>query len=348
MSEKPAGMTSYENARWEEIQAWRPTTARRLIESFPENIQYRTKQVAQRAGEIWDKVPGNDALERALAAAIKGGFDMAMDFTESTINERKVVNRVTKGLPIEATGYDDLRSLDLATLDERAPKNARKRAALAAGHGAAAGFVAGGATAAGAATGGMGALPAAGIVALAIVADTAAVSVGSIQGTAYVGAHYGYDPTRPAERAMMIGLLAGTLAADAAKAQALRQVRQLALDLAAKRAVQDLSEGALYNMMLRIYGALMLNTAKRSVAKGVPVLGAGIGATVNYHTVRRTIASADHAYPERWLMDKYNTATLEIVDLKVVEAAVDAAVGEEDRGILDRLEHVDDVDEPGV
>lgn len=348
MPEKPTGMTSYENARWEEIQAWRSTTARGLAERLPENVRDRAKQVAQKAGELWDKVPGNDALEKAFASAIKGGFDMALDITESTIKERKVVERVTKGLPIEATGYDDLRGLDLATLDARAPKNAKKRAALAAGHGAAAGFVAGGATAAGAATGGMGALPAAGIVALAIVADTAAVSVGSIQGAAYVGAHYGYDPRQPAERAMMLGLLAGTVAADAAKAQALRQVRQLALDLAAKRTVQELSEGALYNMMLRIYGALILDASKRSVAKGLPVLGAVFGATVNYYTVRRTIVSADHAYPERWLMDKYDSATVEIVDVEVVEAAVDAAVGEEDRGILDRLEHVDDVDESGV
>ncbi|MGI8794604.1 MAG: EcsC family protein, partial [Acidimicrobiales bacterium] len=170
----------------------------------------------------------------------------------------------------------------------------------------------------------------------------------SIQGAAYVGAHYGYDPRQPAERAMMLGLLAGTLAADAAKAQALRQVRQLALDLAAKRTVQELSAGALYNMMLRIYGALMISTAKRSVAKGVPVLGAGVGATVNYHTVRRTIVSADYAYPERWLMDKYDSATVESVDVEVVEAAGDAAVGQEDSGILDRLKHVDDVDEPGV
>lgn len=348
MPEKPPAMTSYENARWEEIQAWRSTPARGLAERLPEDVRDRAKQVAQKAGELWDKVPGNDALEKAFASAIKGGFDMALDITESTIKEHKVVERVTKGLPIEATGYDDLRGLDLATLDARAPKNARRRAALAAGHGAAAGLVAGGATAAGAATGGMGALPAAGIVALAIVADTAAVSVGSIQGAAYVGAHYGYDPRQPAERAMMLGLLAGTLAADAAKAQALLQVRQLALDLAAKRAVQELSEGALYNMMLRIYGALMLDATKRSVAKGLPVLGAGVGAASNYHTVRRTIVSADHAYPERWLMDKYNSATVEIVDVEVVEAAVDAAVGQEDSGILDRLEHVDDVDEPDV
>jgi hypothetical protein len=147
---------------------------------------------------------------------------------------------------------------------------------------------------------------------------------------------------------MMMSLLAGTFAADAAKVQALRQVRQLALDLAARRTVQELSEGALYNMMLRIYGALMLDTAKRSVAKGLPVLGAGVGAAANYHTVRRTIASADHAYPERWLMDKYDSATVEIVDVEVVEAAVDAAVGEGDHGILDRLRHVDDVDESGV
>jgi hypothetical protein len=101
-------------------------------------------------------------------------------------------------------------------------------------------------------------------------------------------------------------------------------------------------------MMLRIYGALMISTAKRSISKGVPVLGAGVGATVNYYTVRRTIVSAFHAYPERWLMDKYDSATVEIVDVEAVEAAVDAAIGDEHRGILDRLEHVDDVDEPGV
>jgi hypothetical protein len=348
MPEKPTGMTEYENTRWEEVQAWRSTAARGLVERLPENVRDRAEQVAQKAGELWDKVPGNYALEQAFASAIKGGFDMALDITESTIKERKVVKRITKGLPIEATSYEDLRGVDLATLDERAPKNARKRAALAAGHGAAAGLVAGGATAAGAATGGMGALPAAGIVALVIVADTAAVSVGSIQGAAYVGAHYGYDPRQPAERAMMLGLLAGALAADAAKAQALRQVRQLALDLAARRAIQDLNEGILYKMMFRIYGALMLDTAKRSIAKGLPVLGAGLGATANYHTVRRTIVSADHAYPERWLIDKYDSAAVETVDVELVEAAIEAAVGEEDRGILDRLEHVDDVDESGV
>lgn len=325
------------------------TTPRGLTERLPDNVRDRTKQVAEKAGEVWDKVPGNDALESALATAIKGGFDMALDITESTINERKVVEQVTQGLAIEATSYDDLRGLDLVTLDERAPKNAMRRAALAAAHGAAAGFVAGGADrcrcrhrwdgdasrrwdrCAGHPR-----------------RHTAAMSVGSIQGAAYVGAHYGYDPTRPAERAMMMSLLAGTLAADAAKAQALRQVRQLALDLAAKRTVKELSEGALYKMMLKLYGALMLNTAKRSVAKGLPVLGAGVGATVNYRTVRRTIVSADHAYSERWLMDKYDSATDEIIDVEVVEAAVDAAISEEDRGILDRLEHVDDVDEPGV
>ena len=77
-------------------------------------------------------------------------------------------------------------------------------------------------------------------------------------------------------------------------------------------------------------------------------MGAGIGAASNYHTVRRTIVSADHAYPERWLMDKYDSPPVDIVDVEIVEAAVEAAVGEEDRGIIDRLEHVDDVDDSGV
>lgn len=102
MSEKPTGMTPYEDARWEAIQAWRSTTPRSLSERLPDNVRDRTKQVAEKAGQVWDKVPGNDALERALATAIKGGFDMALDITESTINERKVVERVTQGLAIEA------------------------------------------------------------------------------------------------------------------------------------------------------------------------------------------------------------------------------------------------------
>jgi hypothetical protein len=89
-----------ENARWEEIQAWRSTPARGLAERLPEDVRDRAKQVAQKAGELWDKVPGNDALEKAFASAIKGGFDMALDITESTIKEHKVVERVTKGLPI--------------------------------------------------------------------------------------------------------------------------------------------------------------------------------------------------------------------------------------------------------
>ena len=92
-------------------------------------------------------------------------------------------------------------------------------------------------------------------------------------------------------------------------------------------------------MMLRIYGALMLDTAKRSLAKGLPVLGVGLGAATNYHMVRRTIVAADHAYPERWLMEKYGAAGGEPLDVDAVEAAVDAAVGDADRHILDRLDH---------
>lgn len=337
MYEIPVGMTGYESARWDDIQEWHSMTPKGLAERLPAGVQQGAKQVALKAGEVWDKIPGNAALEQALAVAIKGGFDMALDVTETTISEQKVVRRVAKGLPIEAETYDDIRVLDLAILDERAPKNAKRRAALAAGHGAATGFVAGGAAAAGAASGGMGALPAAGIVALAILADTAAVSVGSVQGAAYVGAHYGYDPTKPAERAMMMSLLGGAMAADAAKAQALRQVRQLALDLAAKRTVKELGEGAIYKLMLRIYGALMLDVTKRSVAKGVPLLGAGVGATTNYYTVRRTIVAADHAYPERWLLDKYETGSVERIRVDEVEAAIEAAISDSDRSVLDRL-----------
>lgn len=202
---RPLGMNAYESERWDGMQQWRSTTPTSLAERLPAKVQQNSRQAAEKAVEVWDRVPGNDAVEKTLAAAIQGGFDMALDVIESTVREPKVLQRVTKGLPIEAASYDDLRSIDLAVLDDRAPKNAKRRAALAAGHGAAVGFAAGGAAAAGASSGGMGALTTAGIVDSAILADTAAVSIGSMQGAA--SSELTTDTTRPAERAMMMLLL---------------------------------------------------------------------------------------------------------------------------------------------
>ena len=113
------------------------------------------------------------------------------------------------------------------------------------------------------------------------------------------------------------------------------------LDLAARRSLTELSEGALYNLMLRIYGTLMISTAKQSVAKGIPVIGAGIAGGDNYYSARRAMTTASYVYPERLLMDRYpdHGAARDVAgpDMSAIEAAVFDDLSDRDRRVIDRL-----------
>ena len=51
--------------------------------------------------------------------------------------------------------------------------------------------------------------------------------------------------------------------------------------------------------------ALTLKFTKKSLGKAVPVIGIGLGFTLNLDTVTRTIETAEMAYRRRFLLDKY-------------------------------------------
>jgi len=333
----PEGLSVYEADRWVAIQDWKAHVIKPSRVQVPAAVKGKVEVAREKAKAAWESVPGNDKVEKWIAEAINGSFHMTIDVVAKTVNEDKILRKVSSAAGTPLRTLADLATLDLRPLDETAPDQKVLRAFIAAGHGAATGFVAGGATAAGAATGGLGALPAALTVAALTVTDAAALTGSMVQASASIGAHYGFDARKPQEHAILLSMLSAGLAKEAGKVAAMMRVRDLALALAAKRTIEELSKKQLYNVLRRIYALLLLKTSKRSIAKGVPVLGVGLGASINYGTVRKVIDAAQHLYPERFLIVKYGDLGDTVVDLNT---AFDDLVDEENEGILRRLEEL--------
>lgn len=333
----PQGLSAYEAQRWEEIQEWKAHAIKPSRLRLPAAVKDKVEVATEKAKDAWASVPGNDKIETWIAEAINGSFHMTIDVLAKTVDEEKILKKVSAaaGTPLERLA--DLSHLDLRPLDKAAPDHKIRRSFIAAGHGAAAGFVAGGATAVGAATGGMGALPAAGIVAGALVTDAAVLVGNMVQSAAYIGAHYGFDAKRSEEHAILMSMLGAGIAKEAGKVAAMMRVRDLALALAAKKTVAELSKKQLYHVIRRVYALLLLKTGKRSIAKGVPALGVGLGAGINYGTVRKVVDAAQHLYPERFLIVKYTEPGDTVIDLNT---AFDDLVDAADEGIMQRLDEL--------
>lgn len=180
-------------------------------------------------------------------------------------------------------------------------------------------------------------MPAAGAVAGLAVTDAAALVGNMVQSCAYIGGYYGFDARKPQEHAILMSMLGAGMAKEAGKVAAMMRVRDLALSLAAKRTIEELSKKQLYNVLRRIYALLLLKTGKRNIAKGVPVLGVGLGAGINYGTVRKVVDAAQHLYPERFLIVKYSDPGDTVIDLST---AFEDLVDEEDEGIMQRLDEL--------
>lgn len=336
----PEGLSSYEARRWYAIQDWKRDAAKPSSIRLPAPVRQRLEKAQEKVGEAWQVLPGNDVVEIWIAKAINGGFHMTIDLLGKTVNESKIVRRVNKRSNIAISSFNEFVQLDLRPLDRAAPDQKLIRSAAAASHGAFSGFVAGGATAAGATTGGMGALPAAGTVAGLAVLDAAALIANMVQASALIGAHYGFDPRDPREHTMLMSVLGVSVAREGAKTLAIMRVRDLALMLAAKRTIAQLSQKQLFNLMRRVYAILLLKTAKRNIAKGLPLAGVLIGGGINYGSMRSLVDAAEHLYPERFLLEKYSGSDAATADFDVEVLVEEEEQDERDKRILDHLDEL--------
>jgi hypothetical protein len=213
-------------------------------------------------------LPGADLVDDVVLGSVAGPLRDAgvwLGWLVAGRVEPVVAALAEAGHAVETAA--DLRVLDVEDL--RAV-----RASLARVHVGAAGLR-GGLTgaAAGAAAGASSAVTGIAATLAAAALDTVLTAATCTRAVARVALHYGYDPAEPAEREFALAVLAAGLSPDPA------------------RVVPG--------------GPRLGSPGHCELARGLPVLGVGLGVVLSIRQVARVLETAEHLYTERFLCEKY-------------------------------------------
>lgn len=125
-----------------------------------------------------------------------------------------------------------------------------------------------------------------------------------------MGLCYGFELKRPADRALVLAILAvsgANSSEDRSTAIAKLDSLNSALDSSARKAmVAEISEDTFGQQAILIAGKrlardLAANLAKRKLAQAVPFVGSAVGAAVNAWYIRDVCVTARRTFQERWL-----------------------------------------------
>lgn len=320
-------MTPYEWQAWQEIEDWKAGKLE-AKERLPAPVRAALARSKSAAAGAWDKVPGNDEITAAMEGAMAGGFRFVNDAAAASLDRDRLLKKFANAQPAPRR-LEDLRALDLHLIDKKTPNLAIRYSVAAATEGVGAGFVMG----AGAGAGAVGALPAFGIVAAALVGDTVTLLGASARASSHYGAYYGYDTRKPPEALFMMSLMGvASASGQAGKQAAMAHVRQVANLLARRATWSDLSQKTMVKVTQRLFASLGDKLTKRKLGQVVPFLGAGIAGGLNYQFVRSTSDTAYFLYRERFLVEKYGldegAESAEDADIIEVEVITDRLIEE--------------------
>lgn len=248
---------------------------------------------------------GEQAIRRALSGLQRLTVDPAM---RSVRLERVLRAFEKRGHRLHA--IDQIRMLDLRTVDDASPALAWRYALVAAVEGAGAGVaITGGealAVAGSIAGAGAGAAPGAGTVLGAMAFDAAAVLAASARVVAHTAACYGCDVRQPEEQVYALSVISWSSAGtEASKAAAFQQLSRLTQQLVRGAPWAQLSEHVLVKVVQEMYARLGIRLMQRKLGQAVPVAGIVIGAGLNASLLRSVADDARSAYRMRFLTDKY-------------------------------------------
>ncbi|NMO91978.1 hypothetical protein [Actinomycetospora sp. TBRC 11914] len=213
-------------------------------------------------------LPGADLVDDVVVGAVAGPLRDAgvwLGWLVAGRSETVVAALAAAGHPV-ATGAD-LRRLDVEDLRAVRVSLARVHVGAAGLRGGLTGAAAGAAAgASSAATGVVAALAAAAL-------DTVLTAATCTRAVARTAMHYGYDPAEPTEREFALAVLAAGLSPDPARA---------------------------------VVGEPRVAVSGHcGIARGLPVLGVGLGVVLSTRQVARVLETAEHLYTERFLCEKY-------------------------------------------
>lgn len=147
-----------------------------------------------------------------------------------------------------------------------------------------------------------------GLIGMAV--DIPAIVTFATRSVHLMGLCYGFELKRPADRALVLAILAvsgANSAEDRSTAIAKLEALNSALDSGARNAMlREISENAFGQQAILIAGKrlardLAANLAKRKLAQAVPFVGSAVGAAVNAWYIRDVCVTARRTFQERWL-----------------------------------------------
>lgn len=323
---QPVGMSPYEEKAWRAIQDYKAAKAKpkkTLKALVPSPVAEASKKAIDKAGDVWDDLAASNYLETAAA----GAFEALSDGATQLIPTKSVVKKYrSAGYPVSS--LDDILKLDLSVVDDMTPRLGKLYAIGGAAEGGLTGFLAGGGAvfaAGGAVAGGVGAAPGLSVVLTALMTDVVTTIGGSMIAAGHYGSHAGFDASQDddRERAFLLGVLGVSSAGSiAAKDLAFTELRQLAMAIARHAPWTELSEKALVKVVEQLFKRLAVRLTKQKLGQTLPILGAGIGASMNYQLLGRVGRDARMLYRERFLIEKYGIEDVP-VSIEVIDIAPD-------------------------
>lgn len=144
-----------------------------------------------------------------------------------------------------------------------------------------------------------------------------------------IGLCYGYEPTSKADHDFAMGILAAAGASTLQeKYEALTLLRTVEV-MVAKQTWKALAEKAAERQMTKegavttiraLAKTLGINLTKRKALASIPLIGAGVGGSLNGWYINDVGWAARRAYQERWLLDNHKIFEIHVPEPEDVES----------------------------
>lgn len=275
----------YEAEAWQEIRDWEQRPDARLSQLL--------RAAGRPVGKVADAALKLPVLHRG-ADRLGDTMRSASSALGGTVDVQAVLTKTSSAVGRPVTSLDDLRSVDLRTLDRQAKGLDKRYIAMSSASGGAAGATA--------------SLPGGTLIAMsALGADVVASTTLMLKAIATYGTHYGRDMTTEQEAQFAVGLLSlGAVAGDAqSRGVLLTEMHSVSALLARGATWNELSRHASVKALQTVFDKLGLRLTKRKLAQVVPFFGAAAGGTLGAALADNTCQSAYMQYRRRYLIDKY-------------------------------------------
>jgi hypothetical protein len=275
----------YEADAWSEIRAW---------EQRPDAGLFKALRVAgrpvSRAADTVFNLPAFDRHADRLGDSLRS----ASETLANTVDVPAVLRRTGSQVGRPVLQLEDLRQVDLRTLDRQAKGLDRKYIVLSSASGGAAGAAS--------------TLPGGSLLAWsALGADVVATTTLLLRAIAGYGTHYGRDMTSPQEAQFAVGLLSlGAVAHDEDKrADLLHEIHSVSVLLARGASWKEMSRDSSVKALQSVFDKLGLRLTRRKLTQVIPFFGAAAGGTLGAALADHTCQGAYMQYRRRYLLEKY-------------------------------------------